>query len=136
MGDQVSVQRFMATENARAARQAIAMQLSTGLVVGVTLGFVGVSLLGFYQAHPELLPEAGGLKAQADKIFPHFIAFQLPPVVTGLVVSGLFAAGMSSIDSGVNSITTLVMTDVLDRFGQKPENEAQHVRYRASWPLV
>ena len=63
MGDQVSVQRFMATENARAARQAIAMQLSTGLVVGVTLGFVGVSLLGFDQAHPELLPEAGGLKA-------------------------------------------------------------------------
>ena len=61
MGDQVSVQRFMATENARAARRAIAMQLSIGLVVGVTLGFVGVSLLGFYQAHPDLLPEAGGL---------------------------------------------------------------------------
>ena len=137
MGDQVSVQRFMATENARAARRAIAMQLSIGLVVGVTLGFVGVSLLGFYQAHPDLLPEAGGLNAQADKIFPHFIAFQLPPVVTGLVVSGLFAAAMSSIDSGVNSITAVVMTDLLDRFGRKPENEAQHVRYaRASWPLV
>lgn len=129
MGDQVSVQRFMATENARAARRAIAMQLSIGLVVGVTLGFVGVSLLGFYQAHPDLLPEAGGLNAQADKIFPHFIAFQLPPVVTGLVVSGLFAAAMSSIDSGVNSITAVVMTDLLDRFGRKPENEAQHVRY-------
>ena len=129
MGDQVSVQRFMATENARAARRAIAMQLSIGLVVGVTLGFVGVSLLGFYQAHPDLLPEAGGLNAQADKIFPHFIAFQLPPVVTGLVVSGLFAAAMSSIDSGVNSITAVVMTDLLDRFGRKPENEMQHVRY-------
>lgn len=128
MGDQVSVQRFMATENARAARRAIAMQLSIGLVVGVTLGFVGVSLLGFYQAYPDLLPEAGGLNAQADKIFPHFIAFQLPPVVTGLVVSGLFAAAMSSIDSGVNSITAVVMTDLLDRFGRKPENEIQHVR--------
>ncbi len=129
MGDQVSVQRFMATENVRAARRAIATQLTIGMIVGVTLGFVGVSLLGYYQAHPDLLPEVGGLKAQADKIFPHFIAFQLPPFVTGLVVSGLFAAAMSSIDSGVNSITAVVMTDLLDRFGRKPENEIQHVRY-------
>jgi len=129
MGDQASVQRFMATENARAARRAIATQLTIGMIVGVTLGFVGVSLLGYYQAHPDLLPEAGSLKSQADKIFPHFIAFQLPPVVTGLVVSGLFAAAMSSIDSGVNSITAVVMTDLLDRFGRKPENEIQHVRY-------
>lgn len=129
MGDQVSVQRFMATKDAGAARRAISVQLTIGLIVGITLGFVGVAMLGFYDAHPELLPEAGGLKAQADKIFPHFIAFQLPPVVTGLVVSGLFAAAMSSIDSGVNSITAVVMTDLLDRFGRKPATEKRHVRF-------
>jgi SSS family solute:Na+ symporter len=128
-GDQVSVQRFMATKDAHAARRAIAMQLTVGAVVGVTLGFVGVALLGFSQAHPDLVPIEGSIKSHADKLFPQFIALQLPPVVTGLVVSGLLAAAMSSIDSGVNSITAVVMTDFLDRFGRKPETEVEHLRW-------
>ncbi len=110
-GDQVSVQRFMATKDAPAARKALAMQLSISVVVGVTLGFVGLALLGYFQAFPELLPREGGVSGQADALFPHFIAFELPPVIAGLVVAGLFAAAMSSIDSGVNSITAVVMTE-------------------------
>ena len=132
MGDQVSVQRFMATADVKAARRAIAVQLGVATVVGITLGLVGVALLGYYQAHPELLPEAGGVKAQADTVFSHFIAQGLPEVVTGLVVSGLFAAAMSSVDSGVNSITAVVMTDLMDRFGKKPSSEREHVRF-ARW---
>ena len=40
----------------------------------------------------------------------------------------MFAAAMSSIDSGVNSVTAVVMTDFLDRFGWKPKTEKGHVR--------
>ena len=127
MGDQVSVQRFMSTKDISAARKAIAMQLTVAFIVGSTLGIVGLALLGYFQANAELLPAAGSLKSQADQLFPHFIAAQLPPVITGLVVSGLFAAAMSSIDSGVNSITAVVMTDFLDRFGRKPRTEKQHL---------
>ena len=132
MGDQVSVQRFMSTKDVRAARKAIAMQLTTAFIVGTTLGLVGLALLGFFQANPDLLPAEGTLKSQADQLFPHFIASQLPPVITGLVVSGLFAAAMSSIDSGVNSITAVVMTDFLDRFGRKPQTEKEHLRIARS----
>lgn len=128
-GDQVSVQRFMATKDASSARRALGIQLTVSIVVGGTLGFVGLALLGYFQAYPELLPLEGGLAAQADKLFPHFIAFELPPVITGLVVSGLFAAAMSSIDSGVNSITAVVMTDFLERFGRRPETTEKHVRF-------
>jgi len=46
--------------------------------------------------------------------------------------AALMAAIMSSIDSGVNSITAVVMTDVLDRFDRKPETEEQHMRL-ARW---
>ena len=132
MGDQVSVQRFMSTKDVRAVRKAIAMQLTTAFVVGSTLSVVGLALLGFFQVNPDLLPADGSIKSQADQLFPHFIAAQLPPVVTGLVVSGLFAAAMSSIDSGVNSITAVVMTDFLDRFGRKPRSEKQHLRMARS----
>lgn len=129
MGDQVSIQRFMATQDARAARRAIAIQLILACIVGATLGLVGMALLGFFQARPDFLPGDGTLKQQADQLFPHFIAAHMPPVVTGLVVSGLFAAAMSSIDSGVNSITAVVLTDFLERFGKKPQTEKLHLRF-------
>ncbi|MCZ6672806.1 MAG: sodium/solute symporter [Verrucomicrobia bacterium] len=126
-GDQVSIQRFMATKDAKTARKAIGMQLIVSATVAVTLFITGFALLGYFQADPQLLPAGMTLNENADKIFPHFIAFHLPPVVSGLVVAGLFAAAMSSIDSGVNSITAVVMTDFLERFGKKPESERKQV---------
>ncbi|MDG1894907.1 MAG: sodium-coupled permease [Fuerstiella sp.] len=114
-GDQTSVQRFMATKDAAAARRALATQLTVSVVVAFTLGFVGFALLAYFEANPNLLPADISLKDNADRIFPHFIAFHLPPGVSGLVVAAMFAAAMSSIDSGVNSITAVVMTDILKR---------------------
>ena len=128
-GDQVSVQRLMATEDLPAARRAIAIQMSVATVVGATLAVVGIALLGYFQSHPGELPEGINLKADADQIFPHFIAFHLPPVVSGMVVSGLFAAAMSSVDSGVNSITAVVMTDFVERLRGKPESARKQMSY-------
>jgi solute:Na+ symporter, SSS family len=126
-GDQTSVQRFMATKDASAARWALATQLTVSVIVAVTLGCVGFALSGYFTAHPEFLPSDIALKGNADKVFPHFIAFHLPPGVSGLVVAAMFAAAMSSVDSGVNSITAVVMTDGLDRLGRAPTTERQHV---------
>ncbi len=126
-GDQTSVQRFMATEDASAARRALATQLVVSVVVAVTLGLVGFALLGYFTIHPDRLPDGLSLKENADQVFPHFIAFHLPPGISGLVVAAMFAAAMSSIDSGVNSITAVVKSDVLDRFGVGPTSERQHV---------
>ncbi len=127
-GDQVSIQRFMSTSDVSAARKAFATQLIVGAVVGITLGFVGIALLGYFQANPEALPAGMDLKSDADKIFPRFIAFHLPPGVSGIVIAAMFAAAMSSIDSGVNSITAVVTTDLLDRFGYRPKTEKGHIR--------
>lgn len=112
-GDQVSVQRFMATTDARAARKSLAANLIVGTIVMITLFLAGFAMLGYYEVHPELLPADLSLENNADKIFPHFIATGLPPVVSGLVVSALLAAAMSSVDSGINSITAVVMSDFL-----------------------
>lgn len=127
-GDQVSVQRFMATADAKAARRALGVQLVVSVIVGLTLACVGFALLGYFEAFPDRLTGGLDLKANADKIFPYFIAFHLPPVISGLVVAGLFAAAMSSLDSGVNSITAVVMRDFLDRFGIGPKNDQQHFK--------
>ena len=126
-GDQVSVQRFMATRETGTARRAYLTQLGVTALITTTLAFVGLALLGYFQAHPEALGPDMELKANADSIYPRFIAFHLPAGISGLVVAAMFAAAMSSIDSGVNSITAVVMTDFLERFGYHPKTERGHV---------
>ena len=126
-GDQTVVQRFMATRDAGAARRALATQLVVSCIVTITLSCVGFALLGYFHANPEQLPAGMDLKNDADKIFPRYIAYHLPMGIAGLVVSAMFAAAMSSIDSGVNSITAVVMTDYLDRLGLQPRSERGHV---------
>ena len=127
-GDQVSVQRFMATRDARSARQAYLTRTLIGACVSILLTLVGFALLGYFTLRPDELPAALSLAADGDKIFPRFVAFHLPAGVSGLVVSAMFAAAMSSIDSGVNSITAVIMTDFLGRFGRTPSTAKGRVR--------
>ena len=128
-GDQVSVQRFMSTTDIQAARKSFAIQISVAVLVGVTLALVGFSLLGYFQTFPDALPPDLDLKEDADQVFPHMISYHLPVGISGLVVSAMFAAAMSSIDSGVNSITAVVLTDYLDRFDRAPKSERAHMLF-------
>ena len=116
------IQRFMATGSARAARRSLLLNFIVGLTVSVTLWHVGFALMGYFQANPADLP-TGVTFDDADKIFPHFISYHLPVGVSGLVVAAMFAAAMSSIDSGVNSMTAVITTDFLTRFGKQPKTE-------------
>ncbi|MBT5873250.1 MAG: sodium/solute symporter [Candidatus Latescibacteria bacterium] len=127
-GDQTAVQRFMATRDAAAARRSYATQLVVNVVVVTTLWITGFALMGYYQAYPDLLPVGIDLDVEADRVFPHFIAYYLPPGVSGLVVAAMFAAAMSSIDSGVNSITAVISTDFVDRLGRPTESDRGHTR--------
>lgn len=127
-GDQTSVQRFMATCDVRSARRALITQLCVGGTVVVTLHLVGFALLGFYEANPQALPSGMDIKSDADRLFPRFISYEFPAGISGLVVAGMFAAAMSSIDSGVNSITAVFTRDYLDRLGLLPKSEAGNLR--------
>jgi sodium-dependent multivitamin transporter 6 len=52
-----------------------------------------------------------------DELFPHFITSQLWRGVAGLILAALLAASMSSMDSGLNSICTLMIVDYHRRLG-------------------
>lgn len=127
-GDQTMVQRFMATRDAHAARRAYLTHQIVNVVIIVSLWMVGFALLGFFQEFPGNLPAGMDLTRNGDDVFPYYIAFMLPPGFSGLVVSAMFAAAMSSIDSGVNSMTAVVSRDFLERFGRLPESERARTR--------
>ena len=131
-GDQTKIQRFMATTDARAARLAYVTNMIIGVVVVLALWLVGFALLGLVQTNPDLLPAGIDTEANGDKVFPYFISYLLPPGISGLVVAAMLAAAMSSIDSGVNSITAVINRDFLHRFGKLPSDP----RVQARWAKI
>ena len=81
---------------------------------------LGTALYVFYKSQPTLVSPA----VDTDTIFPFFIAQQLPPGVTGLVIAALFAAAMSTVDSSLNSVATVVVTDFYRRFKRNVSDRA------------
>lgn len=51
-----------------------------------------------------------------DGVFPHFIGKHLPAGVTGLIIAAVFAAGMSTISTSLNSAATVFHSDFFLRF--------------------
>ena len=51
-----------------------------------------------------------------DGVFPHFIGKHLPSGVTGLLIAAVFAAGMSTISTSLNSAATVLHSDFFLRF--------------------
>jgi Na+/proline symporter len=86
----------------------------------ILLALCGMALLTYY-LDPQFQTEiAEGITDPrnaevADKVFPHFIAHVLPVGIAGLVVSALFAVAMSSLDSGMNSVATVLTVDLFSR---------------------
>ena len=109
--DQSVVQRYLTTRNERAAKQAAWTSALLGIPTALLFFFLGTALFVFYKAHPGLA--VSGLKK--DAILPLFIMQRMPPGVAGLVIAGIFAAAMSSVDSGMNSMATAFTTDFYRR---------------------
>jgi SSS family solute:Na+ symporter len=70
---------------------------------------LGSLLWAFYDLQPNLLPSA--LKETPDAIFPYFIGHQIPQGLTGLILTGLIAATMSTLSSDLNSLSAVLLDD-------------------------
>jgi SSS family solute:Na+ symporter len=115
--DQMAVQRYLATRDAAAASRMLATGLVCVGIVVTLLVLVGAALLAHAQAHPGLLGDPAAVDADADAVFPRFIALALPAGIRGLVVGGLLAAAMSSLSSGLSAATSVVTVDFVERLG-------------------
>ena len=51
-------------------------------------------------------PLAAGKIAKADQILPYFVINELPAGLPGLFIAAIYAASMSTISAGINSLTS------------------------------
>ncbi len=136
ISDQVTVQRYLATRDVRTARRAFLVTSIVDVLASMALALTGFALMGFFHHHPELIPAGKSLSGNADYLFPYYIANFLPVGIAGLVVSAILAAAMSSLDSGLNSVSTVLLSDWLGAFGKRRQSEADRLRLARRLTLV
>lgn len=110
------VQRFMTTKNEKAAAKSMWISALVSIPVVIVFYFVGTALFLYYQEFPQ---DLNPTMEQTDAILPTFFITQLPIGVIGLVIAAIFAAAMSSLDSAMNSMSTVIITDFYKRFKPK-----------------
>jgi solute:Na+ symporter, SSS family len=123
--DQIAIQRYLATRDAKSARTVLNISLVADAVVQVILAGVGFALLAYFQSRPHLLADAQSILTDADQLFPRFIVVGLPVGLSGLVVAGLLAAAMSALSAGVNSTGSVITVDFLDRFSKRSKASSE-----------
>jgi SSS family solute:Na+ symporter len=126
--DQMAMQRYLATRDASAARRSVFVHVIAETFIIALMALVGLAVLAYFRAHPELLSPGMSLTQDTDKMFPRFIMIGLPAGLTGLVAAAVLSAAMSSLSSGMNSITAVVTTDFIGRFRHTPLDQAAQVK--------
>ena len=122
--DQVTVQRLLAVKTFRDMAKAILFNAIADLFIVSLLLYIGLGLFAYFQTFPAEL--AGGISG--DGVLPYYIMQALPQGVSGLLITAIFAAAMSSMDSGINSVATVLINDFVRPLRPRPHSEHRDVK--------
>lgn len=150
--DQNYVQRYHTATSEKEAAKSVWLCVKMYLPISLLFFIIGSCLYVYYldrpeltqvlkmQAAAELLPSGAGTLAveelasrlqpadYGDKVMPHFMATKLPVGIAGLVISGILAAAMSTISSGMNASATVFTEDIYKRYIRPRSNNTQVLR--------
>lgn len=124
--DQMAIQRYLATRNARAARGVVASSLISLALVYAFLGLLGCALLAFFRANPHTLRDGQSILGNSDQLLSRYMAYVMPSGCSGIMVAGLLAAAMSSLASGISSSCSVIMVDYIGRFRKTEISEQKN----------
>jgi SSS family solute:Na+ symporter len=129
------VQRYCAARSTRAARRAMWVSVLVGMPTWTFYMFLGTALFAFFHVFPaEPATQMLNGATRAEGIVPYFVLNHLPPGVAGLVIAAALAAGMSSLDSSINAISTVGIVDIYRRH-IAPDRDDRHY-LRVAWAIA
>jgi len=109
--DQMMAQRIFCCRNERQARRAMISSI-LGQAVTVLVMLVGVGLFAYYSRYPLTGSDLELYQGNTERIFPLFIINVIPEGLTGLIIAGIFAAAISSLDSILSALSQTTMASV------------------------
>lgn len=110
--DQSVVQRYLTTRNEKETAKALWTDVAVSIPWAMAVFALGTALYVFYKINPGLIDPA----IANDEVVPFFIGQNLPSGIRGIIIAGIFAASMSSVDSSIHSSTTVFMRDFIHRY--------------------
>lgn len=110
--NQASVQRFLSTSGKKQATRSVVTSVLASLPWALIVFLLGTALYVFYKTNPSSLSP----QIRDIQVLPFFMAQELPVGLSGIIIAAIFAAGMSSIDSAMHSLSTTWTNDFLKRF--------------------
>ena len=116
--NQTVMQRALAAKNVRHAQ--------TGLIAGGVIKYImaviiiipGIALYGIL----------GDTLGEPDMAFPYIVNTYLPVGIKGIILCGLFASLMSTVDSTFNSLATLWSTDIYSKYINKQAKDKEKIK--------
>src|SRR6056300_1616774 len=96
--DQLNAQRMFCCRNAKDARKAM-IASSGALLLTLLMLFVGAGLFAYYEPMRLAGTEPSIFTMDTNTVFPVWIVTELPVGLRGLILAGIFAAAISSLDS-------------------------------------
>ena len=118
--DQTQVQRVLAAPSVDSARKSLFINGLMRFPLALSYVVFGLVLAALVAKHPEIIDKIGITDSGSkkwDELVPIFIVTYLPTGLVGVMIAGMLAASMSSLDSTFNSLSASTMTDYVERFG-------------------
>lgn len=123
--DQVTAQLYIAGRSTKEAKRALMLGPFFSVTMMTLLVLCGIGFFVYYTQHPNAQVAEYIANNQHDKILPFFVVNVMPRGIRGLIIAGLIAAAMSTVDSVLTSMSTSTLIDVYKRW-LKPQASDSH----------
>ena len=128
--DQDMVQRMLTAVDVRRSRRSLVLSGLADIPIVLTFLSIGLLLWTYYQAHPDPnLPKA------PSETFCHFILYQMPVGLRGLLIAGIFATAMGSLSTALNALATSFTRDWYEIYINAQSTAEQSLR-AVRWATV
>lgn len=110
--DQDLAQRMLTCKDAKKGARSVVAGILLGIPSVAVFLTLGLLLWVLYQ-RPQLTDLPDAIPPDDNtRVFLHYILTQIPPGVRGLMMAGLFAAGLSSLNSAINAMSAAFISDL------------------------
>jgi solute:Na+ symporter, SSS family len=128
--DQDMVQRMLTAKDIRRSRRSLICSALADVPIAFTFLSIGLLLWVYYQAHPDPT-----LSKTPNETFCHFILYQMPVGLRGLLLAGIFATAMGSLSTALNALATSFTRDWYEPYINPAATDAQSLR-AVRWATV
>jgi solute:Na+ symporter, SSS family len=129
--DQDMVQRMLTAPDIRRSRRSLIMSGLADIPIAFMFLSIGLLLWVYYQAHPDpTLPKT------PNETFCHFILYEMPVGLRGLLIAGIFATAMGSLSTALNALATSFTRDWYETYinpASTSEQSLRAVRWATVW---